>query len=391
MKIFFYIIILIYSLQTHATENLNDRLVSQLKELVEINSGTSNTQGVDKIQDWISKELKALNFEITDQKDHFLMANLKTKNSKTIVILVHVDTVFEKFSPFQNFKMNADQKFATGPGVADAKGGIVIAIEGLKRFLKENPTKFNIIFISSPSEETGSAGFTEIFRQLGKTAWIILGFEPSLVNGNIIHSRKGDRWYRIKTLGKEAHAGRSHKEGANACLALSEKLVLISKLTNYNENTTVSVGRIEGGKDKYNIVCGEAEAKIDTRFSSFVSRDKMHKKIESIINKNHVSGVTTTYALEDDSPPFSPTQISTPFINQYLSAVQKVENKKIKAEMTGGAADSNYFSHENAIIIDGLGPVGGKMHTTDEYIELQSLETRAEALKIFLKGLSSSD
>lgn len=384
-----YITTSISSLQAHAV-TMNNQLVEQLKELVEINSGTSNTEGVDKVQEWIAKELKALKFEITDSKNHFLMANLKNKNNKTIVILVHADTVFEKFSPFQNFKINADQKFATGPGIADAKGGIVIAIEGLKKFLKENPTKFNIVFISSPNEETGSTEFIETFRQLGKSAWIVLGFEPTLENGNIIHSRKGDRWYRIKTLGKESHAGRSHKEGANACLALSEKLVSISKLTNYRENTTVSIGRIEGGKDKYNIVCGEAQAKIDTRFSNFVSRDKMHKKIESIINKDHVPGVTTTYVLEDDSPPFSPTQISTPFINQYLSAVQKIENKKIKAEMTGGAADSNYFSHESAIIIDGLGPVGGKMHTTEEFIELQSLENRAEALKIFLNGLSSS-
>lgn len=170
-------------------------LKSQLKELVEINSGSSNVDGVSKVQHWIEAELKALGFNLEIRPDHLLIATRTgpESQSRIVTFLVHADTVFEKNSDFQHFIEKEDGKTAIGPGVIDEKGGIVVAIEGLRRFLKSQNPNFSLRFVSSPSEELGSPGLTDTFRVLAKDSWLVLGFEPALEDGSLIQSRRGDR------------------------------------------------------------------------------------------------------------------------------------------------------------------------------------------------------
>jgi glutamate carboxypeptidase len=365
-----------------------EALTDQITQLTNINSGTSNKIGVGQIQSWIGTKLKGLGFNVNVDEKLLLTGDRKGQGSNTVVFIVHADTIFESTSPFQKFEIFADRKTAQGPGVIDAKGGIVVAIEGLKRFLQEQKSpSFNIVFVSSPSEETGSVGLIETFRKLGDQAWMVLGFEPALENGSIIQSRKGNRWYKIEVFGKEAHAGRAHQDGINACHGLANVLTSISELTDYNKDVTLSIGRMEGGKDKYNIVCGTAVAKVDTRFQNFAMREDLDKKISGVLRRIRPVGLRTQTTIEDDCPPFSPSKSAKPYLQRYLALIQKIEGRKVVAEKSGGSADSNYFSKEGVVVIDGLGPVGGKMHTSEEFILLSSLETRAEALRLFLRGL----
>lgn len=197
-------------------------------------------------------------------------------------LFVHADTVFDAKSPFQHFTLNQDGTSAKGPGIIDDKGGIVVALEGLRRFLSEDDTKYKFRFISSPSEETGSTNVLEKYNSFAGDTWLVLGFEPSLENGSIVESRRGNRWYHIKVHGKEAHSGRAHKDGVNACHELATKITRISALTNYKKDVTVSIGHMNGGQEKYNIVCGQAEAKIDTRFSTPMDRTELISKIDRI-------------------------------------------------------------------------------------------------------------
>ncbi len=364
-----------------------DSSADQLKALVELNSGSSNAAGVANVQTAVATELKKLGFDVQMDEYHFVVGQLAGVPNKTVTLIMHADTVFEPFHPFQHWKLSADEKTAVGPGVIDDKGGIVVALEGLRKFLNNRKPPFSIRVISAPQEEIGSPHHLDKFREWAKDSWITLSFEPGLDDGSIIESRRGDRWYHIKTVGKEAHAGRSHKEGINACNDLATKLGEISKLTDYDKGVTVSIGHMEGGKDKYNIVCGAAEAKVDVRFSDIPSRETVHKKIVAILNKVVVKGAATTFELEDDCPPFAKSRAVEPFLNRYLAIISKIENRKVGSQKSGGAADSNYFSRDGAIIIDGLGAVGGKMHTSEEFVTLSTLTSRAEALNQFLQTL----
>lgn len=355
-----------------------------LKALVEINSGTANTGGVDRVQAWIAGELKKLGFEVETGADRVLVGTLKGTDPRTITFLVHADTVFEPASAFKKFEFRPDGLTASGPGVIDDKGGVVVALSGLKKYLAASKNKFTLRFVSTPAEESGSPGLDDRFKNFSEDTWILLGFEPGLDDGSVVNQRRGNRWYKITSLGKEAHAGRAHKDGRNACVDLAAKLAKISTFTDYARNVTVSVGHMTGGQDKFNIVCGSAEAKVDTRFASVKERDRLHQKITAVLKEKVVDGVTTTFEIANDSTPFSANKKSEPLIAKYLEAIQSVEGRAVKATLSGGAGDTNGFSRPGLVILDGLGPYGGKMHTEGEFITLSSLETRAEALSRFL-------
>jgi glutamate carboxypeptidase len=370
-----------------------------LKNLVEIPSGSSDVNGVNKIQDIVAQELKDLGFTVEsiqypNQKlGKLIVGTLPGENPKFISLIVHADTVFEKFSGFDKFEVSEDGTTATGPGVIDNKGGIVVLISGLKKYLKNNTKpKHSLRVISSPGEEVGMPEFLETFKKHSEDSKLVLGFEPCLENGDIIEARKGNRWYNISVSGVEAHAGRAHKDGVNACWELSKKLDQISKLTNYSKDLTVSIGHMEGGNGKHNIVCSQASAKIDVRFNSIKDSENSHRAIQSILKNSEVSSpnskktTSTKFEIADETNPFSVTKESQGILNQFLSIISKHEGKSVKSANSGGAADTNSFSRPGLPIVDGLGACGGKIHTNQEYILLKSLKTRSHALGEFLEN-----
>lgn len=370
-----------------------------LRELVAIDSGTENVRGVNLVHERVARELKALGFAVelksNDAADaaKLLVATLKGESPRFVTLIAHADTVFEASSGFTGWRVSADGKTATGPGVGDDKGGIVVALSGLKRYLADGKKpKFSLRFVSSPSEETGSAGFLDLFRGYAKDSAAVLSFEPALSDGSLVSGRRGNRWYDIRIVGKEAHAGRSHKDGVNACHELAIKLDRLQKLTDYARDVTVSIGHVSGGQDKYNIVCGEARAKVDTRFASAENGRRLHADFVKILETAFVSSAAgetakTEYRLADDSPAFSENAASKPFLERYAKIVSAIEARLIVAKPSGASADTNYMSVTGVAIVDGLGPIAADLHTQNESVDLASLRTRALALEKFLLGL----
>jgi len=368
-----------------------------LNEILAISSGSNTVSGVNAVNEKISSQLQSLGFKIemipnpNDTKlAPLLVATLPGEKPNHITFIMHSDTVFE--SSVVQSKEEGGKLFA--PGAIDDKGSVVVVLQGLADYLKTHKKPlYSFRVLVSPTEETGSSGFLKNFADYSQDTFMVLGFEPALENGSIVESRRGDRWYKIMVQGKEAHAGRAHKQGINACHELAMKITQIQNLTDYTKNVTVSIGHIEGGKDKFNIVCGNAIAKVDTRFSDLKSRDELHSQIETILKTPTVESFEThekaqiTYSLEDDCPPFATTPESKPYLENYKAILSKIEGKPVLSEASGGAADSNYFSRPGIIILDGLGAVGANMHKEDEFLLLSSLKTRSQALTEFLLGL----
>jgi len=382
-------------------------LVELLQELTLIDSGTDNIVGVQAVQNVVARELKKLGlnptFETASKNPAIQNSGLAPiliasraaqAGDKTFIDLVtHADTAWEK--PSDRFRLDEKTSMAFGPGIIDDKGGIVVALEGLRRFLKKSKGRLGIRVICSPTEEIGSPGFQEFFKKMSASSKMVLGFEPSLEDGSIIQSRRGNRWYHIKVQGVEGHAGRDHRHGVNAAHELAFKVTQLHQLTDYARDLTVSTGQISGGS-KFNVICGNAEAKVDVRFSDFQTRDEAHKKITSIIEKNSLAPNAdgklphSSYEIADDCPPFNSNPEAAGAIAKYLELIGKIEGKAPQSRKAGGCSDANYMSREGLVIIDGLGASGGKIHTQDEYIQLESLETRSECLAQFLEYLENS-
>jgi glutamate carboxypeptidase len=320
----------------------------------------------------------------------------KSGDRKFIDLVTHADTAWTKASDRFHFDADVEKTgLAFGPGIIDDKGGVVVALEGLSRFLKKSKGRLGVRLICTPTEETGSQGFHSYFKNLSATSKMVLGFEPSLEDGSIIQSRRGNRWYHIHVHGKEGHAGRDHQRGVNAAHELAFKVVQLHQLTDYQRNLTVSVGQISGGA-KFNVICGDAEAKVDVRFSDLKTREEAHQKITKIIEENSLAPNAdgqlpkSSYEIADDCPSFGADSASSTYVAKYLELLQTVEGKPAQACQGGGSSDANYMSRDGLVIIDGLGASGGKIHSPDEFIRLESLETRAECLAQFLEYLETS-
>lgn len=379
--------------QAHASTASNTS-IERLKEIVAINSGSANIAGVQKVLNTIKPWFEELGFQVEFKKNPegdsvsapMLIATYAGSNPEQITFVMHADTVFEPSSPFQKMKM-LDDHTLKGPGVIDDKGGIIVFLEAMKEYLGPlqaagQKPKFTLVAEVTPNEEVGAIGWWKTFESMSKNSWLALGLEPSFNQGGIVEGRKGNVWYEIKVKGKEAHAGVDHAKGINACDILADKVSRLKKLTDYQKNITVSVGHIEGGQDKFNIVCGWAKANLDTRVPNPNARSQLNSKIEAILKDPQVE-----FKIVDETAPMSTNAVSKPLIKRYLDLIKKVEGKQYQSYVSGGVGDANHFSREGIAIIDGLGPIGSGMHTEEEQIDLMSIASRAKILANFLNTL----
>lgn len=322
----------------------------------------------------------------------FLKAELQGEVKEYITLICHTDTVL----PSSGFKLSEDNTVAYGSGVIDNKGGLVVMMSALKKFLStQGRPRLSLRVLCSPNEEVGSKGFIPVYTAHSSDNRFVLGMEPALSNGSLIAQRRGNRWYDIDIVGREAHAGRSRGLHANAAHEFAKKVTQLSKLNNLKREMAVNVGYVHGGQDRHNIICGKLHAKLDVRFSTLKDRDWLHKKINSIlghtfeISADKKFRAQTSYNIVDDCPPIAPTRRALKLSQAYIDIIARLEGRAIKTEAAGGAGDVNYLSRRGVIVLDGFGPVGNEMHTKHECVEVKTLGTRSMALAHFLAHIQA--
>lgn len=373
-----------------------------LKELVDIDSQVGNVVGIRTVQEFLAVELRSLGFDVKlieneiSKSAPLLHAKMETSNTAPRVTFIgHSDVVT---SPRENpFHINADSNRIQGAGVADDKGGVVTCLFAIKNFLGNiQDLSLNIDVLISPSEETGSIGFHNLFKEVSESSSLVMGLEPALNCGSIINGRSGNRWYKLDVTGISAHSGRFGEEYLNASHYLAKIIAKLHDLNNEEEGIRVNVGSFGGGEGGYNKICGKAWAKIDTRFPTIKARDYLDEQINKIIISEQIycpyslKNAKVDLQIEDDCPPMETQDLAKNSLGkEIIRSLSVAEDQIVQCRRTGGAADINYFQNTHSILVDGLGPKGHGMHTNEEYICRQSLETRIIAMADFLNKLNT--
>ena len=381
-------------------------VLDDLQKYCLISSGSKNHEGVLNAQNFVKNLLEKLNFTTelkTNPKANDFSAPLlyarrdaNGKAKKRIALISHADTLDGRDFDESRFAIEFTEDKIVGQGVLDDKASQFVALWGLHAFLSKNSnSNIEFHFVSSPNEELGSPGFHQFYEELGKKVDIALGFEPSMPNGDIVSSRRGNRWYDISVTGRSAHAGRRHKWGCNAAHELAIKIAKLHKLTNYRKDITLNIGEIKTSTHTYNIVTDHAQAKLDLRFSNIKSRNEAHQSILKILEKSHVtskedkSETQCEFKIVDDCPALHRTRDTKKFADKYLSPLRQLEsNKALTDVQSGGAADVCYMYRKGLIVLDGLGATGDNMHRQDEFALIRSLESRSKAFALLLESLN---
>lgn len=393
-------------MQTNLSSHIDYQVIGDedflfLEEIVNINSQSKNVEGVNRIQHIFAKKMSSLGMVNSFISNHsaesgdLLVSRIPGKSPITLTTIGHADTVLFPKEDFY-FEFSKEMTHITGPGIADNKAGLFIAMKGLEYFLNKCDEQYlSIEFVSSPNEEVGSVGFQQMFNDMGEKSQFVLGFEPSMECGSIIHSRKGNCWYRLEVEGKTFHSGRAHKGHMNAAHDLCKKIDHFFTEVQKHDDITMNVGMLEGGHS-YNTICEKVMAKIDTRFSTFEGLkiiqgifEGCHNHLKYPCSKTQLTSKTKIH-IDDFCPPLVYSDQSKFYIQKYLNIVKSIEGKETMSVHCGGAADVNHFSHPGSISFDGLGAIGGNMHRKDEYILTESLESRSRAFGEFLLLINNS-
>lgn len=355
--------------------------LSELQQLVTINSYTKNKSGVDAHGDLFGHWLKALGFEETVYEreligNHRLYKSFHQKGEQKLLLLGHLDTVFPP-DTFHHF--HQDDDWVYGPGVCDMKGGNLVAYKALESLKSSGIDLKNIDFLLVSDEETGSDDSKLLSMQLAPDYQYCLVFEAAGKHMEVVVGRKGVGTFAIDITGIAKHAGNHYADGADANLEAALKLQKLVALTDLSQNTTVNVGKIQGGIGA-NTISPHAHLLFELRYDKISEKNRVLDAIEKIATHNEVRGTTSklTGGIQRDVMETSQSHLN------FVKAIEQISGRTLLTEKRGGVSDANIFSSCGVLTLDGFGPYGDGDHTNEERALKRSFESRIALTKALL-------
>ncbi len=360
-----------------------DEMERALRALVEISSWTHDKAGVDAAGDALCEVMKLPCERIASERfgNHLAFHAPRTAGEGGAMLIGHIDTVFPR-DAFAGYRREGERAF--GPGVLDMKGGLVVVASALGALacagaLEHIPLSLLVV----TDEEIGSPDSTPHLRRIAAGARIALDFESGRANDEIVTCRKGTGSFTARAHGKAAHAGNAHRDGVNAIWALSQFVDGAQRLTDYARGVTVNIGTIRGGIGK-NTVPPAAEAEGDLRFETHADEQSLRDALVRVAANETVPGAHIEVAWGPGRPPMERSEASAALRDAYAAAQRASGLGDGEMALVGGGSDAATTSAMGIPSIDALGPRGAGFHTLDEYIELPTLVTKAQALARFL-------
>lgn len=364
-------------------------LYTLLEELVCIQSGSRNKSGVDRVGARIRQEMESMGFACTtvpqeDLGNHLIARNSCSAEAKPVLITGHMDTVFPEDTDFTTYW--EDDKHCYGPGTADMKGGLVVGIFALKALAHAGlPADLPIVFVFNSDEEIGSPTSRDLILDLANQSAMAFVLEAGGLSGEIVTGRKGNFSARVTVEGRAGHAAFAGKDKASAILELARKTIEIEALNQPDKGISANVGTFQGGIGP-NTIAQHASAALDFRFLQDSDKDDLLARLERIVAHTTTLNTRSDLAIVSQRPAMPQTPANQALFEKILETGKAID-VPVKPELRQGVSDANIIARAGIPVIDGLGPIGAKDHSHDEYIEKQSLLDRTLLFAHVLAGI----
>jgi glutamate carboxypeptidase len=397
----------------------NQDAVRLWEEVVNINSGTMNFEGVAKVGKVFRARFDALGFQTRwvdgkpfNRAGHLIAEHIskgKKKSGKTILLIGHLDTVFEPSSPFQEFRMINDST-VMGPGAADMKGGDVVMVQALQALkdagLLEN---MNVIVVMSGDEELSGDPLQAARQDLieaAKKADIALGFEDGdgrFETANIARRSSSD--WELKVTGVPSHSSQVFTEnvGAGAIYEASRILYEFYSTLSTEPNLTFNPGVIIGGTaveydadenggkafGKNNVVAQDAVVTGDIRAMSPEQLKKAQTAMQEIASKN-LPKTRAELVFGEGYPALAPTEANYQLLAAFDHVSQDLGFGRVGAvnPRDAGAADISFTSGYIDMAMDGLGLRSSGGHTVKETADPRTLPMQTKRVAVLLSRIA---
>ncbi len=301
-----------------------------------------------------------------------------------LLLAGHIDTVHEPDGPFNSLTVSPDGRTALGPGAADMKGGILIALHALES-LHRCGAAINWTFLLNSDEETGSFHSDPALVAEAKRHDFGLALEPALPGGALAVERMGSGQFRIDVFGRSAHVGRDFAAGVSAVTRLGEIIAEIGTWPRPEEGLIINVGPLKGGSVT-NAVPDHAACWGNVRFADERAAAELESKLLALATAaDAMPRVVVQHRWNRPAKPLTP---GTQRLADAARRAAESLGQSLPFTKTGGVCDGNILQHAGLPTIDTLGVRGGGLHTTEEWIEIPSLVERSQLLAVLMLQLS---
>ena len=367
-----------------------------LEEVININSGSLNKEGVRDVRRVFEREFQKIGFETewlelpaeVNRAGHFIATRKGTKGKK-LFLIGHLDTVFEKDMPFSPFTYLNDS-IATGQGANDMKGGNVLILASLKAMNELGLLKDRTITVYFPGDEESSGDVTisrKDFIERAKLHDIALAYETAQGFSTVTVARRGASTWTLKTSGNQSHSSGVFREsvGYGAIYEAARILTEFQESLAGEQYLTFNPGQFIGGSDvsldpltgkgealgKTNIVARQALVTGDLRFLGEAQKEAARVKMQEIVAK-HLNQTGAEITFKDGLPSMEPSKGNyglAKILNQ-VSLDMGLGEVKPGDPGSRGAGDISFVA-EFMDCLDGLGASGSGSHAPGETINMK--------------------
>lgn len=392
--------------RNHWLEQQSEAMASDLEKLCNVNSGSENVAGLREVSRWLEEFFRPLQIPCTRTElaaydtvddagktvqkatgdvlrwdidsDARTPRNAKVGSAqKRLLLSIHYDTVYEADSEFQRCQRLEGNRMR-GPGVIDAKGGIVVLRYAVLALLKHSRDVQGVSIVLTPDEEIGSPSSMDYWKTIAADFDFAFLFEPSMADGSLVSTRKGTGTFVFVVDGKAAHSGRNFTAGRNAIVHASSMISQLHALNGLRPDVTVNVGRIQGG-GAVNVVPDRTVFRVNARVASREDQVWVEEKFQAIVRNFNRPDEGFRVAVHGGI--LSPPKLLDPTIQDWMARIEEegqTLGQPITWKASGGASDGNKLQSLGLPNIDTLGPDGDCLHSDQEWVDLTSLPRKAQ-------------
>ncbi len=394
-----------------------EQALALLEQAVEINSGSMNLEGVKKVGALFGRALEELGFETRwlDGAAFGRAGHLVARHGGQgphLLLIGHLDTVFEPDSPFQHFRRSGPDR-ATGPGIIDMKGGNVVMIEALAALQAAGALDdLEITVMLIGDEEASGSPLSEARRALlaaADAADVALGFEDG--DGNpetAVIARRGYTGWQLVVSGTPAHSSQIFQDevGDGAAFEMARILdgfrreLAGERYLTFNPGTLFAGTRVAYDEEhsageafgKANVIAGHAVASGDLRTLTPEQLASAKARMREIVSR-HLPGTSADIEFTDGYPPLAPTDGNRHLLLLYDQASRDLGFGPVTAvdPRDAGAADISFTAGRVAMALDGIGLMGTGGHTVEETADLATLPSQAKRAALLMYRLRDID
>jgi glutamate carboxypeptidase len=367
-------------------------MLALLETLVNTDGGSYDKAGVDAVGGHIRSFLDGHGIETRVTPDatfgDAIDATVAASGggNQPILLMGHRDTVFPKGEPVRR-PFRIENGKAYGPGVADMKAGLVMNCFIMAALKKFGGAASPVTALFTGDEEIGSPFSRPVIERFARGARAVFNSEPGRGPGVAVTGRKGCLFIRFTITGKAAHSGANFEAGISAINELAHKTLALYALSKPKEGITLNIGVVSGGQT-VNTVAPWAKGEVDLRFITPAQRDATLAEVRRVMETSYVPGTSAELEIAGEFVPLVENGDGKSLFEHYAAQLKELGNEP-SSIFTGGCADSGFAAATGAPTICAVGPVGGKAHTPEEFLDTDSLVPRAQALALAVLRLPS--